>query len=144
MTPCALTLPAIRIGLWTIVFLLSINLSVHGSSLVGPFMPQTEDFTLLWWANGPQRYHSITAPSPQPVLCLQSGTVGLAIDTKDLRLLHAGKFSKPKNIQEALRRDELALFSLPVVPLVLSVQTQGKHFLCVGRGELPYDDFDFP
>jgi hypothetical protein len=57
---------------------------------LGPFMPLPEDFTLLWWANGPQNFHNMKTPTPEAVLCLQSGTLGLALDTKTVQLRHAG------------------------------------------------------
>ena len=42
-------------------------------------MPRAEDFTLLWWANGPQRFHSMQTPPPEAVLRLQSGTLGVVL-----------------------------------------------------------------
>src|SRR5439155_9843346 len=52
-----------------------------------PFMPRAEDFTFLWWANGPQHYLGMKQPPPEAVLCLQSGVIGLALDTKSLQFL---------------------------------------------------------
>ena len=135
---------AIRTWIWAAVALISINLWVQASSPLGPFMPRPEDFTLLWWANGPQHYHSMKAPPPEPVLCLQSGTIGLAIDTKNLRLLHAGRFARRQDMEKALRRVHSAVFTLPSLALELSIQSRGKKFVCVGRGDLPKDDFYFP
>ena len=133
-----------RIGRWVVFGSLGISLCVQASSQLRPFMPRLEDFTLLWWANGPQRYHSMKAPPPEPVLCLQSGTIGLAIDTKNLRLPHAGRFAIRQDMATALRRVNSAVFGLPPLVLELSVQIQGRKFVCVGRGALPKDDFYFP
>src|SRR5262245_47879691 len=50
-----------------------VNGSVDAASLL-PYMPHSEDFTLMCWENGPQSYLGSKAPSPRPVLCMQSGT----------------------------------------------------------------------
>ena len=130
--------------MWSAAALTWINVAIQASPALGPFMPRPEDFTLLWWANGPQRYHSMTAPAPEPLLCLQSGTIGLVVDTKTLRLLHVGKFAKRQDLERALQHGDSTLFKLPARTLELSVQSRGKRFLCAGRGELPKDDFYFP
>lgn len=135
---------AIRTRLWLAFGLASLNFWVQASSPLKPFMPRPEDFTLLWWANGPQRYHSMKAPPPEPVLCLQSGTIGLVFDTKNPHVLHAGRFARRLDMETALRRVNSAGFALPPLALELSVQSQGKKFTCVGRGSLPKDDFYFP
>src|SRR5690242_14659952 len=58
--------------------LLSVGARVEAASNLKPFMPRAEDFTLLWWANGPQHYLGMKEAPPAPVLCLQSGVIGLA------------------------------------------------------------------
>src|SRR3974390_2483680 len=67
------------------------------ASALQPFMPRAEDFALRWWAKGPQRFHTMRSPPPEAVLCLQSGTLGVVLDTKSVRLLHAGRFPKPQD-----------------------------------------------
>ena len=107
-------------------------------------MPRPEDFTLLWWANGPEKFHSMRTPPSEAVLCMQSGTIGLAIDTRTVRLLHAGRFAKPKDTEGALRQGNAAVFALPPVALELNVQHGDRTFTCIGRGALPRDDFYYP
>ena len=129
---------------WGAIALLTVSFCAQAAAALGSFMPRPEDFTLLWWANGPQRYHTMKAAPPEAVLCLQSGTFGLAVDTKNLRLLHAGRFAGRMDMEAALRRADSALFTLPPLVWELSVQSRGKKFVCVGRGDLPKDDFYFP
>src|SRR5438445_5929550 len=117
---------------------------LHAAPPLGPFMPRAEDFTLMWWANGPQHFLGMVAPAPEPVLCLQSGAIGLAIDTKTLQLLHAGKFPKLKNEPRALSEGNAGVFALPPVPLELSVQRGNQKFICKGRGTVAKDEFYFP
>ncbi|NOS69189.1 MAG: hypothetical protein HOP33_04585 [Verrucomicrobia bacterium] len=117
---------------------------VQAASQPGSFMPRAEDFTLLWWASGPQKFHGMKTPPPEAVLCFQSGTLGLALDTKTVRLLHAGRFARTQNVEEALRPGNDAILALPPVALELSVRQGGRKFSCIGRGELPKDDFYFP
>src|SRR4029077_6073099 len=108
------------------------------------YMPREGDFTFLWWANGPQQFLGMKGPPPEPILCMQSGLIGLAIDTKNLRILHAGRFRKPLNRQTALKDANDAVFALPPVPLELSVYQGDRKFTCVGRGQMPKDQFFFP
>src|SRR5206468_5934175 len=80
----------------------------------------------------------------EPVLCLQSGAIGLAIDTKTLQLLHAGRFPKLKNEARALSEGNASVFPLPPVSLALSVQHGNRMFICKGRGTMAKDEFYFP
>ncbi len=107
-------------------------------------MPREEDFTFLWWANGPQHYLGMKGPPPEAVLCLQSGLIGLALDTSNLKLLHAGRFARPLSRQSTLSQGNAAVFALPPLPIELNVQQGNRKFTCVGRGPLPNDDFYFP
>src|SRR6266478_3200822 len=111
---------------------------------LGPFMPRAEDFTLMWWANGPPHFLGMVTPAPEPVLCMQSGEIGLAIDTQRLKLLHAGRFPKLKDEQRALSEGNAGVFALPPVSLELSVQRGNRRFICEGRGTLTRDEFYFP
>ena len=99
---------------------------------------------MMWWANGPQHFLGMLPPAPEPVLCLQSGAIGLAIDTKTLQLLHAGKFPKLKNEPRALSEGNAGVFALPPVPLALSVQHGNRKFICKGRGTAARDEFSNP
>ena len=109
-----------------------------------PFMSRPEDFSLMWWANGPQQYLGMKQPPPEPVLCLQSGTIGLAIDTSRLRLLHSGKFAKALDMQAALRQGNSALFALPPARLEIGLVRDGRKFTCSRSAVLPKDAFYFP
>src|SRR6478736_3647915 len=86
---------------------------VSAASQLTQFMPQSEDFALLCWANGPQSYLGAKASHSEPVIFMQSGTIGFAIDTKTLRILHAGTFPKRMDMQNALRSGDAAVASLP-------------------------------
>ncbi len=48
--------------IWPALALLLGNLCLPAASPIKPFMPRAEDFTLLWWANGPERFHSMKSP----------------------------------------------------------------------------------
>src|SRR2546422_11561444 len=83
-------------------------------------------------------------PAPEPVLCLQSGAIGLAIDTKTLQLLHPGRFPKLKNEPRALSEGNAGVFALPPVSFELSVQHGDRKFICKGRETVAKDEFYFP
>ena len=133
------------IGLFCAVGFLLLN---HGVSQAAPairaFMPRPEDFTLLWWANGPQFYLGIKTPPPEPILCLQSGTIGFSIDTSTLQVLHAGRFPKPVAMQEALKDRNSKLSALAPIQLELKVLSGNRSFACRGRGVVPKDEFYSP
>jgi hypothetical protein len=101
-------------------------------------------FTAMWWTEGPPQYLSMKGPPPSPVLCLRSGKFGLLIDTKSLRVLHAGRFANDQGKDAALEAGTKALLELPALDLDLSVVCGGKTFTCVGRGPEPKDEFFQP
>src|SRR5260221_11682871 len=132
---------------WISVTGLTVLLGSWGLPAAPPlalFMPRAGDFTLMWWANGPQHFLGMMPPAPEPVLCMQSGAIGLAIDTKRLQLLHAGRFPKLMNEQRALSEGNVGVFALPPVLLQLSVQRGNQKFICKGRGTAARDEFYFP
>ena len=130
--------------IWPVLALLLGNFCLPAASPIKPFMPRAEDFTLLWWANGPERFHSMKAPPTEAVLCMQSGTLGLALDVRTVALLHAGRFAKSLDIEGALRQGNTGIFALPPAALQLRVRQGDRSFTCVGRGALPKDDFYYP
>ena len=66
-------------------------------------------FTAMWWTEGPPHCLSMKGPPPSPVLCLRSGEIGLLLDTKSLRLLHAGRFATEQAKDAALEAGTKAL-----------------------------------
>lgn len=107
-------------------------------------MPRAEDFTLLWWAEGPPYYLGMKTPPPAPILCFQSGTWGLALDTKTLAVRHHGRFDRPMSIPDALERGRTLLTNLPAGTLEARIVAAGRSYRCVGRGAPPKDEFYFP
>jgi len=83
-------------------------------------------------------------PSNDQILCFASGQIGLAMDTKSLRLLHAGRFASAFRGLPTLRASRDALAKLPELPLKLGIRAGNKWYRCVGRGEVPEDPFFFP
>ena len=107
-------------------------------------VPQDRDFTSLWWQDGPPYFCGMSGPSNDQILCFASGQIGLAIDTKSLRLLHAGRFPSAFRGMPTLRASQGALASLPGLALELGIREGSKWYRCMGRGELPKDPFFFP
>jgi len=117
--------------------------AAHGAADTS-FMPRAQDFTFLWWSDGPPYYLDMTSPAPAPILCLQSGSIGVALDTKSLRLLHAGRFQPAMDRRSAIERGPEAIRALPAGRLEARLVRGGKSYQCVGRGEPPQDAFFFP
>ncbi len=81
---------------------------------------------------------------PDQILCMQSGTIGLMLDARSLRLLHAGRFGQVLDMAAAIERGSQDLVQLPAVDLKLQVIHNGIVYRCAGRGEDPRDEFYFP
>lgn len=60
-------------------------------------MPRVGDYTLLWWAEGPPHILGSKLPPATSTLCFQSGSWGLAFDTKQVHALRAGEWTAPDN-----------------------------------------------
>ena len=101
-------------------------------------------FTAIWWAEGPAHYLSMKGPAPPPVLCIRSGEIGLLLDTKSLRLLHAGRFAAETAKDDALQAGTAPVLALPAADLQMSISHDGKTFTCIGRGSEPNDEFFQP
>ncbi len=94
-----------------------------------------EDYTLLWWAEGPPYFLGSTAPPARETLCWQSGLWGLAVDTKRVRVLRAGLFPSAMTMERATRPGDNALEALPSADWDCAVVVDGRKYGCVGRME---------
>lgn len=103
-------------------------------------VPRAEDYTLLWWADGPPRVFKSESSPVSETLCFQSGLWGLAFDTKRVRVLRAGKWPKPMTLEKAVQPGRAALAELPSVEWDCAVVVNGRRFTCVGHME-PRDEF---
>ena len=98
-------------------------------------MPHTEDYTLLWWADGPPHFLGSKAPPATETLCLQSGSWGLALDAKRVRVLRAGTWAAPMGWEQAVQPGRTALADLPAVAWDCALSVAGSKFTCVGHME---------
>jgi hypothetical protein len=98
-------------------------------------MPRTEDYTLLWWADGPPHFLGSKAPPATETLCFQSGLWGLALDTKRVHVLRAGDFGTPMALEKAMKPGREALAELPPANWDCAVVAAGRRFACVGHME---------
>ena len=98
-------------------------------------MPRAEDYTLLWWADGPPGFLGSKEPPATGTLCFQSGLWGLAFDTKSARVLRFGTWTAPMKLEDAVQPGRAALAGLPAVDWSCAVVAAGRRFNCVGRME---------
>jgi hypothetical protein len=106
-------------------------------------MQRVEDYTLLWWADGPPHFLRSTSPPTTETLCFQSGVWGLALDTKTVRVLRAGAWAAPMAMEKALQPGRAELAELPSVVWDCAVVADGRRFTCVARLETK-DEFFQP
>lgn len=129
------------LGLLLLLAVLGSEVSAAESLL--PFMPRMEDFTLLWWADGPPRFLGSTTPPATETLCFRSGVWGLALDTRQMRVLRAGELPMPMALENAVRPGRAALAEWPRADWDCAVVVEGRRFTCVGRVETK-DEFFHP
>jgi hypothetical protein len=103
-------------------------------------MPRLEDYTLLWWAEGPPRFLGSGTPPAAETLCIQSGSWGVAFDTRHVRALRAGRLPATMAIAAATQPGRSALADLPAATWDCAVVVAGHRFSCIGRQE-PKDEF---
>lgn len=70
--------------------------------------------------------------------------MGVLLDTKSLRLPHAGRFTNVQAKEAALEAGTKAVLELPPADLRLNLSIAGKTFTCIGRGPAPKDEFFQP
>ncbi len=110
-------------------------LALWGIIAIAAFSIRAEDYTLLWWADGPPYFLGSTSPPPSQTLCFQSGSWGLAFDATHARVLRAGKFPKAMPIEKAMQPGRAALADLPAADWECSVVSDGRRFSCIGHAE---------
>lgn len=98
-------------------------------------MPHLEDYTLLWWADGPPRFLSSSKPPATATLCLQSGSWGLAFDTRHVRVARVGRLPAPMPVAQATAPGRAALADLPVADWDCSIVVAGHRYRCQGLQE---------
>ena len=106
-------------------------------------VPRMEDYTLLWWADGPPHFLGSKSPPASETLCFQSGLWGLAFDAKQVRGLRAGDFGAPMLLEKAVQPGRAALTELPPAVWQCAVTADGRKFACVGHRETK-DEFFQP
>ncbi len=106
-------------------------------------MPRIGDYTLLWWAAGPPYFLGSKAPPANETLCFQSGTWGLALDAKQVRVTRVGEFASPMAIEKATQPGRATLAELPTADWDCAVIVGGRRFTCVGHIETK-DEFFQP
>ncbi len=107
-------------------------------------LPRAEDVTMLWWEHGAPYYFTMQETAPKQVLCVQSGSCGVMMDTQSLQILHAGRFPQILSPEEARSGNCDQLTQLPPEILQMQVTCDGVVYRCAGRAPDPDDPFYFP
>ena len=141
-------LPMNRITRHTLMALIAVALpgpltSLRAADTHIPLMPRAEDYTLLWWADGPPHFLGSKVPPATETLCFQSGIWGLALDAKRVRVLRFGKWAASMGLEKAVQPGRAALAELPTVDWDCAVVAAGRKFTCVGHVETK-DEFFQP
>jgi hypothetical protein len=103
-------------------------------------MPGVRDYGFLWWADGWRG----RSENGGKVLCVRTGSYGLALDVERLRLLHFGAITEASPADKAVTEDNAMIMSLPVADLVITVELAGVRYRLVGVDSQINDHLDFP
>jgi hypothetical protein len=103
-------------------------------------LPGPLDYTFQYWANGFARRASRTEPAPAPqVLCFQTGRYGLAIDVQKVQVTSFGLIKNAHPADQAVSQDPAVVLSLPLAKLSLTVEVDGRTYVC-SAGAIRQDD----
>jgi len=120
-------------SLMTLLPLAAVLPAAELSDAHSALMPKIEDYTLLWWADGPSYISNTELPPTSQMLCLQSGSWGLVIDTKNVRVVRAGRWAAPMGLEDGMQPGRTAMEELPAAPWDCAVVVGGRRFTCVGH-----------
>ena len=81
-------------------------------------MPGVRDYGFLWWADGWRG----RSENGGKVLCVRTGSYGLAVDVQRLQLLHADR---------AVAEDNATIMRLPITDLKIGVELGGLRYRLV-------------
>ena len=76
-------------------------------------MPGVRDYGFLWWADGWRG----RSENGGKVLCVRTGSYGLALDVERLRLLHFGAITQASPADRSVAEDNAMIMGLPVAAL---------------------------
>jgi hypothetical protein len=130
-----------RLSICSIVALLA-SLAVSLASADEPaqiaLMPQTTDFTHMWWAEGFPS-HTPSAPWRR---CIQTGRYAMVLDTETLHVPHFGSVARDLDYATSTEASKQAWQSLPPADLTLAIVANGKLYRCTAGG--PWTNFTGP
>jgi len=112
---------------------LAVSATAKAAEASPPIRPRAEDYTMLWWAEGPPYYLGHKEPPASEMLCVQSGTWGAAFDTKLIRVLRFGNWPGAMLLDQAVQPGRAALADLPAAAWDCAVVAAGRRYACVGR-----------
>jgi len=84
-----------------------------------------QDYTFMWWAHGWR--------GPK-VRCVQTGTYGMAMDVRTMRVTHFGALADPAPYERAVAQSNDVVLRLPAAEMELSVEAEGRRYVCVAGG----------
>ena len=103
-------------------------------------MPGARDYGFLWWADGWKG----RSPAGERVVCVRTGSFGLALDVERVKLLHLGPVAAVTPAGDAAAEDNAAVFALPGAELTFEVKLGATVYRCVGIDPEAPDPLDYP
>ncbi len=98
---------------------------------VADFMPQSEDYTSMWWVDG----FPGTIDQASWRRCIQTGHYAFVLDTQTLAIDHLGPISTGTDYATSDRVDDSVWNSLPPAKLSLSIRLGDKVYRYSGGGK---------
>lgn len=137
----------------TVIVLYYLTFLSATSSIATSAAISVNDFGSLWWAYGnPYYYVNSKVPSDRispdyagkkQVLCFNTSSYGMAIDTINLNSINLGRFNNTIPYESDITSIREAVFGLPQSELSIEVGMRGKIYRCVGR-QHEFNERNFP
>lgn len=120
---------------WLIVALLGLsaltNLSGQETPQPKQLMPQVEDYTRMWWADGFPAKH----PGAPWIRVIETGRYAFALDTTSMKVPHFGPISGRPAYADSQDSNGRSWSTRPAAELSLNVRVDGTLFCCVEGGQ---------
>ncbi|MGJ8642040.1 MAG: LamG domain-containing protein [Luteolibacter sp.] len=98
---------------------------------VSELMPQPEDYTSMWWAEG---FPQVVDGAPW-LRRIQTGHYSMTLDTEALKITHLGPVAKGTDYESFVKSAPKQLESTTPVDLHLGITVNGKSYRCTSGGK---------
>jgi hypothetical protein len=113
------------------MYCVTIQKDAESMTSISSCVPQIEDYTYMWWADGFRGRSS----DGRWLRCIQTGRYGMVMDVETMDILHLGMIDDPLPYPQAGTQDNSVLANLPSANLSLKIIVDGIEYSCIQGGK---------